>query len=55
MGFLKLEIQNLEEMKEHLNLFLKEWRNFYPDQLKTNVDSIAYSKKSVKIGSHKTV
>ena len=49
MDFLKLNIQNPEEIKGYFPQFLKEWRNFYPDQLKTHVDTIAYSKKISKL------
>ncbi len=49
MDFLKLKIQNPEEMKGYFPQFLKEWGNFYPDQLKTHVDTIAYSKKISKL------
>jgi len=45
LDFLKLTIHVTEELKAHLKLFLKEWRNFYPDQLKTQANNIAYTKK----------
>ena len=48
LDFLKLDIQNLEEMKGYLNLFMKGWKKFYPAQCETHVDTNACTKNYQK-------
>lgn len=49
LDFLKLNMQDLEEMKEYLKSFLKKWKKYYPDQVKTYVEAIVYTKKVSKL------
>ncbi len=52
-NFLKVNIQQVGNMKRDLRLFLKEWRCFYPDQLKTHIENIVYTVKISKMEAMK--
>ncbi len=41
--------EDIDDMKDYLPYFLKEWKQLYPDQVKTHVNAIAYSKEVSKM------
>ncbi|MFX1570403.1 MAG: hypothetical protein ACFFCV_18735 [Promethearchaeota archaeon] len=49
----KISVEDPEELNELLPPFLVEWRKYYPDQLKTHVENISYSKKVSKLEAMK--
>ncbi len=52
---LDIIVQNPEEIKDYLPQFLKEWKKFYPDQIKTHVEALVYTKKISKFEAMKTL
>lgn len=53
LNFLKVNVQQVGDMKGELRLFLIEWRRFYPDQLKTHLENIVYTTKVSKMEAMK--
>ncbi len=53
LNFLSLKVLRSEELKEYLNLFLKEWKKFYPDQIKTHIETLTETKKIHKLEAMK--
>lgn len=53
LNFLKANVQQVGDIKGELRLFLKKWRRFYPDQLKTHIDNIVYTVKVSKMEAMK--
>lgn len=49
LAFLELKVRDPSDLNDYLDLFLKEWRKFYPDQLRTHIENIAYSRKISKL------